>query len=95
MHRPPASSRLTSQAIKVLQELGYQYMVIKGYTPDRRNDHIELNHFMLEPVKQLSEEPGQTGIFAPIDSDIIRDWANQADDGVIAFIEGYPSSFQK
>jgi len=95
MHKPPASSRLTNQAIQVLKDLGYQYVVVKGYTPDRRNDYIELNHFMLEPVKQLPEGSGQTGIFAPIDSDIIRDWANQADDGIKAFIEGYPRLFQK
>jgi hypothetical protein len=95
MHTPSAASRLTNQSLAVLKELGFQYVLVEGYTPDRRNDYVELNHFTLVPVKELPEEPGQSGIFAPIDSDIIREWASQPDNGIKAFIEGYPDRFRR
>jgi hypothetical protein len=89
MQKPTAANRLTKQSLEVLKELGFRYILVKGYTPDRRYDYIELNHFTLVPVKELPEDPGQKEIFAPIDSDILQDWASQPDNGIAAFIEGY------
>jgi len=90
MQKPSASSRLTKKSLQELKDLGFRYVLVKGYTPDRRFDYIELNYFTLVPVKDLPEDPGQKEIFAPIDSDILEDWANQPDRGIKAFIEGYP-----
>ena len=95
MHTSNAASRLTEKSLAVLKELGFQYLLVEGYTPDRRNDYVELNHFTLVPVKELPGGFGESGIFAPIDSEVIRDWASQPDDGIKAFIEGYPDQFKK
>lgn len=95
MRKPKAASRLTMEALRKLEDLGYRYVLIKGYMPDRRADYIELNHFILVPVKALPEGEGEKEIYAPIDSEILRDWANQPDDGIVAFIEGYSSFFNK
>ena len=83
--------RLTAKILQQLKELGFRFVLIKGYTPGRRTDHIELNHFILKPVIQLPEDPAQKEIYAPIDSDILLDWASSTE-GVTAFIERDPSS---
>jgi hypothetical protein len=88
MQKPTAATRLTTQNLRALRELGFRYVIVNGYTPDRVFDYIALNRFILVPVRELPGEPGQNGIFAPIDSDILDDWANQPDNGIKAFIEG-------
>jgi len=89
MQKPTAATRLTTQNLRELRELGFRYVLVNGYTPDRVSDYIVLNRFILVPVKDLPEEPGQNGIYAPIDSDILDDWASQPDNGIKAFIEGH------
>lgn len=85
-----AGSRLTKQKLQELKDLGYQYVLVKGYSAERSANFIELNHFTLLPVKQLPEDPNEKDIFAPIDSEILLEWASSGDDGIEAFIEKVP-----
>ena len=87
MAKSKSAVRLTDQTLKELKDKGFQYVLIKGYAPDRRNAYIELNHVILLPVMELPVEPGEQEIFAPIDSEILLDWANSSDDGFEAYIE--------
>jgi len=89
MGKPNATIRLTKKSLQQLKDLGFRYVLVKGYTPDKRNDYIELNYFTLVPVMELPEDPAQKEIFAPIDSDILDEWASQPDNGIKAFIEEY------
>jgi hypothetical protein len=89
MKKPTAGTRLTKHSLRELRELGFRYVLVNGYTPDWQFDYIALSRFILVPVKELPVEPGQKGIYAPIESDILDDWANQPDSGISAFIEGY------
>jgi hypothetical protein len=86
MPKERSSIRLTLQTLEKLKERGYRYVLVESYTLDRRSDFIEMNHFLLKPVKELPR-PGEWGIFEPIDSHILREWADQPDNGVKAFIE--------
>ena len=90
MQKPNTASKLTKKSLQELKDLGFRYVLVKGYTPDRRFDYIELNYFTLVPVKELPEDPGEKEIFAPIDSEILDDWASQPERGIEAFIQGYP-----
>ncbi|HET6256634.1 MAG TPA: hypothetical protein VFE32_21345 [Puia sp.] len=81
-----AVSRLTEQKLNELKKLGYQFVLVKGYTPERGADFIGLNYFTLLPVKKLPEDPGEKEIYAPIDDEILSEWAN-SDNGILAFIE--------
>lgn len=83
----PPVARLSHQTLDRLKELGYKYVVVQSYTLDHREDFIEMNHFVLKPIKELPHRPGDLGIFEPIDSPILRKWADQPDHGIIAFIE--------
>jgi hypothetical protein len=79
--------RLTLETLEKLKERGFQYVLVESYTLDRRLDYIEMNHFLLRPVKALPDGPGDLGIFEPIDSTILREWAKHPDNGIIAYID--------
>jgi hypothetical protein len=64
------AARLTLQTLDQLKERGFRYVLVESYTLDRRLDYIEMNHFLLKPVKALPDAPGELGIFEPIDSPI-------------------------
>ena len=79
--------KLTKQNLQELKEKGYLYVLVKGYTTDRRIDYIEPNHIILIPVKGLSSDPTKKGIYEPIDSPILSQWAQFPDVGVQVLIE--------
>lgn len=87
MRNQRTGTRLTLHGLQQLKDQGFRFVLVKGYTPDRRFDYIELNHFKLVPVKELPQDPGQKEIYAPIDSEILLDWAGSPDSGIKAFIE--------
>lgn len=79
--------RLTRQVLENLKASGYRYVVVEGYTVDRRQDFIEMNHFVLRPLRDLPNLPGDLGIFESIDSPILDEWADAPDGSIQAFIE--------
>ena len=81
------SVRLTDQVLQELKARGFQYVLVKGYTPERGQHHIQLNHIIIVPVVQLPTEPGEKEIYALIDSEILSDWANCSDAGLEVYIE--------
>ncbi|HUB60231.1 MAG TPA: hypothetical protein VL978_06010 [Puia sp.] len=86
MPKDPSAIRLTRQSLEKLKEGGYRFVLVESYTVDRRPEHIELNHFLLKPVKELPLA-GDWGIFEPIDSHILSEWADHPDNGIKAFID--------
>ncbi|HVU98602.1 MAG TPA: hypothetical protein VHE34_25445 [Puia sp.] len=84
--------RLTAARLQKLKDEGFRFVLIKGYSLNKRSDYIELNHWVLAPVMQLPEDPAQKEIYEPIDSEILLEWANSPDD-VQAFIERDPKAF--
>ncbi|HWB93924.1 MAG TPA: hypothetical protein VG605_18850 [Puia sp.] len=81
------ATRLTKRSLQQLKASGYQYVLIKGYSLSRKVDYIELNSFMLTPVRELPEDPADKEIFAPVDSEILLQWASADSHGVEAYIE--------
>lgn len=87
MSKERSAVRLTRHTLEKLKERGYRYVLVESYTLDRRSDYIEMNHFLLKPVKELPGEPGQMGIFEAIDSHILCEWAEHPDNGIKAFVQ--------
>lgn len=83
--------RLTVKILQELKELGFRFVLIKGYSLNRRSDYIELNHFILVPVNQLPEDPAQKEIYEPIESEILLEWASSSE-GIKAFVERDPKA---
>jgi len=78
---------LTKQSLQQLKDSGFRFVLIKGYTTDRRVDYIEVNYFTLVPVRDLPEDPNKKEIYESIDSDILMQWASFPDDGAKVIIE--------
>ena len=78
---------LTKQSLQQLKDSGFRFVLIKGYTTDRRIDYIEVNYFTLVPVKDLPEDPNKKEIYESIDSDILMQWASFPDYGAKVIIE--------
>ena len=78
--------RLTAARLQKLKDQGFRFVLIKGYSLNKRSDYIELNHWVLVPVMQLPEDPAQKEIYEPIDSEILLEWANSPD-GIQAYLE--------
>lgn len=79
--------KLTKDSLQHLKDNGFKYVLVKGYTVDRCRDYIELNNIILTPVKNLSKDPEKKGIFEPIESKILSDWAENPKSGVKVVIE--------
>jgi hypothetical protein len=86
MPKNKSAARLTRQTLQELKDKGFRFVLVRSYTLDRRVDYIQMNHFALKPVRELPRDPGEMGIFAPIDSDILVDWADGGG-GIQAFID--------
>jgi hypothetical protein len=82
-----SANRLTKQSLQELKDSGFRFVLIKGYTTDRRIDYIDLNYVALIPVKALPTDPNKKEIYEPIDSTILIEWANFPDIGFKVVIE--------
>jgi hypothetical protein len=79
--------KLTKDSLQNLKDKGFRYVLVKGYTLDRRMEYIELNNITLTPVKDLSTDPNKKGIYEPIESKILTQWAEHPESGVKVVIE--------
>jgi hypothetical protein len=69
-HKP-----LTFEALDSLQQKGYKYLQVKGYTLDHHLEYVEPHYLMLVPIKALSVKREQMDIYEEIDSSLIKEWA--------------------
>lgn len=69
-HKP-----LTAEALDSLQQKGYRYLQVQGYTLDHHPEYVEPHYLMLVPIKTLSVKREQMDIYEEIDSSLIKEWA--------------------
>jgi len=87
--------RLTKQSLQHLKDCGFRFVLIKGCTRDGRVDYIELSYFSLTPVIDLPDDPNKKGIYEPIDSTILMEWASFPDEGLKVIIEAEPPATER
>jgi len=68
------------KSLNKLKLMGYKYVQVKGLTVDRHYDYIEPHFLMLIPFKELSTENTDNGIYEPIESDLLFQWAAEANE---------------
>lgn len=74
--------RLTPKTLQTLKDKGYLYVQVNSFTYDRRLDYMEPRYFVLVPIKDLSVDPENQGIYEPINSKILIDWSNSSHDDI-------------
>jgi hypothetical protein len=81
-HKP-----FTTAALNILQQKGYKYLQVQGFTMDHHAEYVEPHYLMLVPLKELS---ANMDIYEPIDSDLINQWANDStkNDGLEVYLAG-------
>ena len=81
--RPSGDSKkkLTPASLQNLRKKGFRYVQVQGFSPDKHLDYMEPRYFVLVPIKDLPSEADQKGIYEPIESNILTEWANSGDEG--------------
>jgi hypothetical protein len=85
-HNMGSTYRLTLQSLQKLIDKGFQYVLVEGFTTDRRLDYMEPSYFLLQPLKNLPNDINKKGIYEPIDSKILLEWARFPDVGTKVLI---------
>jgi hypothetical protein len=80
------TTQLTPGILYKLKNKGFRYVQVIGFTSDKRPDYMEPRYFMLVPVKDLPGNQQQKGIYEPIDSKFLLDWASTPNEGVEVLI---------
>lgn len=76
-----SKKKLTPAALQHLRKKGFRYVQVQGFSPDKHLDYMEPRYFVLVPMKNLPTEADQRGIYEPIESNILTEWANSEDEG--------------
>ena len=70
LHHQP----LTTEALDSLEEKGYKYLQVQGFTIDHHAEYVDPHYLMLVPIKELPFDQAKMDIYEPIASDIIKEW---------------------
>ncbi len=71
---------LDVRALIKLKQMGYKYVQVRGLTVDRHYEYIEPHFLVLIPFKQLSSDMEDKGIYEPLESELIFQWATEIND---------------
>lgn len=83
---PESKKKLTLASLQSLKKKGFRYVQVQGFSPDKHLDYMEPRYFVLVPMKNLPTETDQKGIYEPIESEILAEWANTEDEGFDVFL---------
>ncbi|PWT76805.1 MAG: hypothetical protein C5B59_05615 [Bacteroidetes bacterium] len=72
-----ANIPFNQRSLTALEKHGYKYVQIKGLSTDNHYDYIETRFLVLIPLKELPLDPNQKDIYEPIDSKLLRRWAQE------------------
>jgi hypothetical protein len=75
-----AKTVLNKQSLEWLGKRGFKFVMIKGLTIDNHYEYVDPHYLVLVPVKELSKDIGKKGIYAPIESEILQQWAAEKND---------------
>ena len=77
---------LTVKHLAALENKGYKYLQVKGFTMDHHPEYVEPHYIMLVPIKELSADPAKKGIYEPINSNFLQEWANDTNRQLDVFL---------
>ena len=81
-----ATTPLSVRALKILEDKGFKFVLVKGLTPDNHYDYIEPHFLLLQPIRELPPEQSNKDIYEPIGSDLLKQWANDINSATEVFI---------
>jgi len=83
-----AAVQLSRPVLRQLAAKGYRYVQVKAFTRDMRQDYIDPRFILLMPLRELPGEPARKDIYEPINSEMLKDWADLPGVGVEVLVTG-------
>ncbi|MEO6668063.1 MAG: hypothetical protein ABIN36_01220 [Ferruginibacter sp.] len=80
------SVRLSIHALQMLEGKGFKFVQVIGLTLDNHYDYVEPHSLVLLPIKELPTDQSKKDIYEPIGSELLKQWANEVDNGTQVFI---------
>jgi hypothetical protein len=77
---PKQTIPLTVAALKALQKKGYQFVQVKAFSSDKHFDYVDPRMFIMVPVRELPVDSISMEIYEPIESELLKRWAEETDD---------------
>ena len=71
----PKVVELTLQTLEDLQNKGFRYVRVNAFSQDNRPDYMEPHYFVLEPIIDIPEDVNKKGIYEPVNSKLLVEWA--------------------
>ena len=71
---------MTINLLQALEKKGFQYVQVKGFTSDKHFDYVDPRVFIMVPMKELPTDPFLKDIYEPINSELLKKWANEKDE---------------
>ena len=71
----PKVVELTLQTLEDLFNKGFRYVRVNAFSQDNRPDYMEPHYFVLEPIVDIPDDINQKGIYEPVDSKLLIEWA--------------------
>jgi len=78
---------LSPKTLEKLKEDGFRYVRVNAFSHDKRLDYMEPYYFVLMPVKDLTDDPDKKGIYEPINSQLLMQWANFPNEGIKVVVQ--------
>jgi hypothetical protein len=75
------NNELTPATLEELKKKGFKFVIVNAFAHDKRPDYMEPHYFVLEPVMQLSDDVNKKGIYEPIESPLLLEWAKHPHEG--------------
>lgn len=85
-NKPGKAVELTLQTLEDLRNRGFQYVRVVAFTQDNRPDYMEPHYFVLEPIIDIPDDISQKGIYEPINSKLLAEWASLPHEGVKIYV---------
>jgi hypothetical protein len=81
-----ATTKLSIEALQTLEDKGYRFVQVIGLTLDKHYDYVEPHFLILIPMKELPTDQSKKGIYEPIGSDLLKQWAVDSNSSTDVFI---------
>ncbi|MBN9381830.1 MAG: hypothetical protein J0H74_13755 [Chitinophagaceae bacterium] len=77
---------LTLQILEDLRSRGFRYVRVDAFTHDNRPDYMEPHYFVLEPIIDIPDDINKKGIYEPVNSKLLAEWASLPHEGVKVYV---------
>jgi len=77
---------LTLQVLEDIKNKGFRYVRVNAFTQDNRPDYMEPHYFVLEPIIDIPDDINKKGIYEPVDSKLLAEWARLAHEGAKVYV---------